>query len=174
MPSRSTVGAFDFLAPKSLEWFYMNSAHHEFKGNIMTLIGPQNPRTTAATTSVPQAAASALHFGKSHEEEADHFSPHRHEERGFSSAERVKGAVTGAMKAIFQPKSLMIDSLIAVAITVATAWLPGSQLLTIPAYLAISAALRAVKGALHGYQNPGSKQPQHTGGLFMFPISTGN
>jgi hypothetical protein len=137
----------------------------------MTSIVPgSSPAPLSAPAPTPQTAASpALRFGKKHEE--DSFTS-QNDGGSVSSADRIKGALMGAVKAIFQPKSLALDTLIAVAITVATAWLPGSQLLTIPAFLAISAALRAVKGGIQGYQNPGGHHLQQSSNFLMFPVSS--
>jgi hypothetical protein len=176
MPPQVFAGAFSWMASKKLERFYIGTALKQ-KDLHMSLSTPPISSimpTGTGTPITPGARTDAPRFGKESSEPSDRFSPQEQEEapRDFSTAERLKGACKGALKAIFRPRSLMMDTLFAVVITVATAWLPGSQLLTIPAYLAISAALRAVPGAIHGYQSPHGTPPQKDSRLLMFPVSS--
>lgn len=124
--------------------------------------------SSGSTAKAPAVSGTPIQFGQ---DVPDEFTLQLNEKEEFTSKQRLNGAFKSAVKAIFNPRSIFIDTLIAVAITIATAWLPGSQLLTIPTFLAISAAWRAVQGGIEGYQHPKGKQDTKSPKLFMFPIS---
>lgn len=82
-----------------------------------------------------------------------------HEEwtRGEKAKAAFKGAWQEGIKAVSWKKDgdLMKNMAFAGLITLATCWLPGSQLLTIPAWFCIDAAIKAGQGAYLGWQHPG-------------------
>ncbi|HEY9746735.1 MAG TPA: hypothetical protein V6C99_11015 [Oculatellaceae cyanobacterium] len=119
------------------------------------------------------SSPTGLRFGqKDSVNEGDQFILQRPAE-SFSPAERAKSALSAAVKAIFSPTKILADLAIGTLITIATAWLPGSQLVTIPVYFAISASMRAAFAAAHGWKNP--KGSQTTGPqVMMMPVSTGS
>lgn len=63
--------------------------------------------------------------------------------------DRVKGAGVALKNDLLSWKWWGKEALISGAITLATCWLPGSQLLTIPLWMGISLAFDAAKGAFH-------------------------
>jgi len=92
----------------------------------------------------------------------------------ITSAERIKGAIKGGTKNIFNPKGIMKDVLISAIIAAATAWLPGSQLLTVPLWMTIGAIFRAIDGAAQGYRFPRAHAlPAHTDTPMVIPIVGG-
>jgi hypothetical protein len=71
-----------------------------------------------------------------------------------STGQRVTGALKAAGKSLASGKFWLTHLAIASAITLATCWLPGSQLITIPIYLAVAGACQAGAAAKEGYNHP--------------------
>lgn len=74
---------------------------------------------------------------------------------GFFSKERWTGAYNSLKQDLSSPKWWLKQGAIAGAITLATCWLPGSQLVTIPLWLGFEAVMSACRGHQHyaDYQN---------------------
>lgn len=70
--------------------------------------------------------------------------------------DRGKGSLYGFGKGLWHGlvEHPVRNLLISAAICLATCWLPGSQLLLIPAFYAMNSAYHGVLGAIAGYQNP--------------------
>lgn len=68
------------------------------------------------------------------------------EEPGFFSKARWAGALNALKSDLRSPKWWIHHGAIAGAITLATCWLPGSQLITIPLWFGVEALLSAYKG----------------------------
>jgi hypothetical protein len=62
---------------------------------------------------------------------------------------RAQGAWQGFKNSAFSPKWWAMEGAIAGAITLATCWLPGSQLLTIPAWIGASLAINTIMGGVY-------------------------
>lgn len=78
---------------------------------------------------------------------------------GWGKGEIAKAMLKGAWdngKRTFMLKNgdLLQNLGISALLTLATCWLPGSQLLTIPAWFCMDAAIKAGMGGYHGWQNP--------------------
>lgn len=80
---------------------------------------------------------------------------------GFFSTERWTGAYNALKQDLTSPKWWLKQGAIAGAITLATCWLPGSQLITIPLWLGFEAVLSACRGHQHyaDYQNKNKTKP---------------
>lgn len=127
------------------------------------------PATTPITFNGPAQPTAALRFGK--KSKVDEFLA-QHNLTETPKKDRIKGALKGAVAEVFKPMKILIDIGIGTLLAIATFWLPGSQLLTIPAYLAISAAFRAVHGAMEGYKHPYSNKQSEQGMLGVIPVTT--
>lgn len=83
----------------------------------------------------------------------------QHNREGWSKTQIAKAMAKGAWdygKRTFMLKNgdLLQNLGISALLTLATCWLPGSQLLTIPAWFCMDAAIKAGMGGYHGWQNP--------------------
>ena len=86
---------------------------------------------------------------------ADDLADHSEGNKDWKTSQKTWGALHGIKDRIFNWDNIKTDVGIACLITVATCWLPGSQLIFIPTYLAISNSMHAVRGAYDGWKNPG-------------------
>jgi hypothetical protein len=89
---------------------------------------------------------------------------------GFFSGERLTGAWRSLKHDLTSKDWWLKNGAIATAVTLATCWMPGSQLFTIPLWLGIDAMFSAMKGHQHyqDYQHPRAPKtpatPQATNG----------
>lgn len=85
----------------------------------------------------------------------------KHSDDGeWTTGEKAKAAAKGALKHgikafTWKDGDLLQNLGISALLTLATCWLPGSQLLTIPAWFCMDAAIKAGRGAYVGWQHPG-------------------
>ena len=72
----------------------------------------------------------------------------------LSGAEKAKGVAKGTFQGAWYgvKHNFKTDLLFGGAITLATCWLPGTQLVIIPAFMCISAALGAMRGGTAGWK----------------------
>ncbi len=74
---------------------------------------------------------------------------------------RAQGAWQGFKNSAFSPKWWAMEGAIAGAITLATCWLPGSQLLTIPAWIGASLAINTIMGGVYPGRTLKEAQKKH-------------
>ena len=74
----------------------------------------------------------------------------------FGFLDKAQGALKGAVKGSWQgvKNNIGRDLLFGGALTLATCWLPGTQIIIIPAFMCVSAAMGAVSHAHKGWKNP--------------------
>ncbi len=110
---------------------------------------PTAPGAYAAPVSMPVAGDRLRFSGKAQATEPADTAPDT-----FTRQQKLMGGLKGAVKNIFNKKALIKDTLIGMVIAAVTAWAPGSQLFTIPMYMCIMGAFRAIHGFEAGYNDP--------------------
>src|SRR5262249_36809487 len=71
-----------------------------------------------------------------------------------SRQERLQAALKCGIKSAFSFNAFKHTLKISAVIAIATCWLPGPQLIIIPAFLLFAAVFRGLLGGMVGYQNP--------------------
>ncbi len=108
------------------------------------------PSSRTAEPARPQQPFDAVHFaGNPPKRKSD---TTNQVEAGFFSGERFTGAWRSLKQDLTSKNWWLKNGGIAAAVTLATCWLPGSQLFTIPLWLGIDAMFSAMRGH-QNYQN---------------------
>lgn len=111
-----------------------------------SVFSPLQTRPSSRMTELaqPQSAFDAVHLAGNPPQTAP--AANRTPEAGFFSQDRLTGAWRSLKQDLTNKNWWLKNGAIAVALTLATCWLPGSQLFTIPLWLSMDALYSAIRG----------------------------